>query len=519
MKTIKWVGRTLFLEPVALRLVMMVTLLFAAIPPVQAVIGPYVKILLAWGALVLAADVFTRRRALRNRYAGFLLLFMLSYAVSIYLNRAAGVSENLSAFLYTIVFFFVLFAYDPDLPPEQAEREVRVLARVFVAVTALLALACLCTFLFSINYRYIEPTAPQYITVVVIGMAENRLYGLYNANTGAMLNLLSSAFSLLLLSSGSRRVAARVAHGLNLALQYICLILTLSRTAWFMYAALMALFVFFVLPRRAYAYPRAAEAVRGVVAVAAAAAVILLSVPVKAVMAHAPAAVQSVTGLGPFNFPDTLQEPTAQEPAMTPDSESPAPAPSEPAPSASTPTEPSAPAPLHRVEDTDEVGLLSGRTELWRGGWHAFLSHPFFGTTRAGLYAAAQEYVAEQWRMDILRGGLHNIALMVLACSGGVGFVILLAFVLFSGGRALKWMWRRRGDRAAALGNMLIVMLITILGTEMLESRILYTVTIFGAVFWTMYGYAMRLVDACEPEKAAHTGVYNRLARRFGKGS
>lgn len=499
MKTLKQIGRTLFLEPFALKLVFLVTMLFAAIPPVQAVIGPYVKILLVWAVAVLAADVFTRRRALRNRYAGFFALFMLSFAVSIWLNRAAGMSENIATFAYTVVFFFVLFAYDAAKPPEEVAREITTLARVFVAVTALFALVCFATFLWSISYTYVEHTTPEYNTVVVIGMIENRLYGLYNANTGSTLNLLSSVFSLMLLAHGGMHPARRVAHWLNLVLQYVCMLLTLSRTAWYMYAAFAALFVFFVLPVRQAKRPRVAQVLKAGGAIAAAVLVIALSVPLKAVLAYAPAVVQSLTAGD--TVPDEETDGESSEESESGSDEG--------SDDIFEPVE------IERPEDSQHGGVLTGRTYLWRGGWQAFLAHPLFGTTRTGLYDAAVEHIPEYWHANLLRGGLHNIVMMVLCCSGGVGFAIMLGFLLFSGGRALKWLWRRRGERSAVLCNTLILLLITILGTEMLESRILYTTTVFGAVFWTFYGYAMQAVDACEPDKAACGGVYNRLVRRF----
>lgn len=496
MKTLKWVGRTLFFEPFAIRLAMMITLLFSSIPPVHAVIGPYVKLLLVWGAAVMMTDLFTRRRALRNRYAGFLALFVLAYIVSILLNRASGMSENISMLAYTVVFFFVLFAYDPDGSPERLAWEVKVLARVFVLITALFALVCFGTFLLSIKHWYVEQTTAEYSTVVVIGMSGNRLFGLYSANTGSTLNLLSSVFSLLLLSTGKPRPVARVAHGLNLALQYFCLLLTLSRTSWFMYAFFIALFVFFVLPTRGGSRrPRVAEGVKAAVAVTAAALVILLSVPVKAVLAYAPGVVQTLLAT---DATPSVDGGTAVDPDVEP-------------------SKPITPVEIERPGDENVGGVLTGRTYLWYGGLQAFFQHPLFGTTRAGLHDAAADHIPEVWRVNLLRGGLHNIALMVLACSGGVGFVIMLGFVLLSGGRALKWMWQRRGDRAAMLCNILIALIFTILGIEMFESRILYTTTIFGAIFWMFYGYAMQLVDACEPEKAACTGAYNRLARRLSE--
>ena len=514
MKALKRVGRALFLDPFAVRLCLMVVLLFTAVPAIQVFLGAYVKILLAWGGAVLLCDLFTRRRALRNRYAGFFVLFVLCYAVSILLNRSAGLAGNVSELCYIILFFFVLFAYDPDGSTERVAWEARTLMRVFTVVTVLLALLSLATFLLSFNYNYPVQVTPEYAECVFFGVQDNRLYGIYNPNTGSMLNLLSSMFSLLLLATGVR-VGERVAHVANLLLQYLCLALTLSRTAWYMYAIFAVLFAFFVPARSAKGgavKPLWRMVVRVAGGVLSAVVILTLSMPLRGLLADAP---EKLGWTVPASVVESLESrvdlqrngATEEDLPNSPTTPSNPADPSKP----SSPTNPSSLV-VQRSDREDEGGVLTGRQYLWKGGVKAFLDHPLFGVTHKGLFEAVKPYIPEEWQQFVHGGGLHSMVFMVLACSGATGFLVLLSFLIVSGGRALKWMWRRRGERTAVLTNGLTVILITILGTEMLESRLLYVVTIFGMLFWTLYGYTMRLVDACEPERAARGGVYNRLA-------
>ena len=511
MKALKWVGRTLFLDPFAVRLCLIAVLTFTAVPAVQAFLGIYVKLLLAWGGAVLVCDLFTKRRALRNRYAGFFALFVACYAVSILLNRSAGLAGNVSELCYIVLFFFVLFAYDPDGSTERAAFEVRTLARVFILLTALLSLLSLATFLFSFNYNYPQSITADYGESVFFGIQDNRLYGLYNPNTGSMLNLLSSMFSLLLLALGVR-VGERVAQVANLLLQYVCLALTLSRTAWYMYAVFVVLFVFFVMPHPQKAQkplkPLVRTALRAGVAAVGVAVILLLSTPLRGLLAGAPAA------LG-WTVPESVIDSLGTRVELQKNGEV---AEGENASDPNAAGGDTTSLITQRGERTDEGGVLTGRQYLWKGGFHAFLDHPLFGVTHKGLFEAVKPYIPANWQQFVKGGGLHNMFFMVLACSGGAGVIVLIGFLAVSGGRALKWMWRRRGERSAVLMNGLTVMLITILGAEMLESRLLYVVTVFGALFWSLYGYAMRLVDACEPERAAKTGVYNRLMEKRRRG-
>ena len=399
--------------------------LFTAIPFVHAAIGGYVKVFLVWGALVLAADWRTRRWVKAPGIL-WLALFAAAYLLTLFFNRVADVA----ALSYMLLFFFVLY------PPGGGEEEVRLLLWVFCGVTALFALVCLVTFLLQIQYKTTLYTA-GYPVPVVIGVSDNRLHGLYNCNTGSTLNLLSSAFSLLLLKTAGRW--GRVFHGGNLVLQYLCLLLTLSRAAWYMYIVFVFLYLLVTLPRRRW------------LAAVAAVLVVLLAGPVKVGLSYLPAAVGAPTDR-------SRMAETAESDRVD----------------------------LSRLENTEEVGVFTGRTELWQGGWRAFLKQPLFGTSYRRLYAAAAPYVPERWLPNLQRGGLHNMPLTVLVCSGGVGAALLLAFFARTGWRVVR-NWRRLSPLARGIA----ITLLCLLGVELMEARLLYSTTVFGFVFWTMYGYLM----------------------------
>ena len=481
----------LFGQSFALKMAMMVVTLFTAVPPIHDAYGKYVKVLLAWGMVVLVVDIVRTQRALRNRYAAFLALFSVSYGVTSLLCRAQNFSTNLSQLAYMVLFFFVLFAYDLDKPKETIERELVLLARVFIVITVLYSLFGFATFLTSYSAIYVQKTGLGKYSHLFIGMHDNRLHGLYNCNTGSTLNLLSCAFSMLLLRCRPQKAITRVAHAGNLLLQYLCLLLTLSRAAWYMLAVFCGLFVFFVLPRFRV---KCGELLKAAAAVAAAALVIAANTPIKAVLAYAPAVVADWSdGKWAFdaNDPVMLGKVAATTAAIDPENK----------------------VDFNRVDSKVDGGLLTGRQELWKGGLEALKQSPWFGISYANMCETVTPFVPKYWQENLTRGGLHNIAVTVLVCSGVVGFAIMAAFLLLSGGRLLRLLWKRRGDPDAAAYNTIVLMLLAILGVEMMEARILYVVTVFGVLFWILYGYAAQLADLSEPEKAARTGVWGRLTR------
>lgn len=99
------------------KLIFLVATLFTAMPFVHDYLGRYIKILLAWGAVILLHDLLTKRLCVRNRYAGFFVLFIAAYAVTVLLNRQLNFSANFSQLAYMILFMFGFAAYDPATKP------------------------------------------------------------------------------------------------------------------------------------------------------------------------------------------------------------------------------------------------------------------------------------------------------------------------------------------------------------------------------------------------------------------
>lgn len=470
------------------KLIFLVATLFTAMPFVHDYLGRYIKILLAWGAVILLHDLLTKRLCVRNRYAGFFVLFIAAYAVTVLLNRQLNFSANFSQLAYMILFMFGFAAYDLQRNREEVKQELQLLVNAFQIVTFVLSLCCFSLFLFSVSYEYVLRTGPAAGSVVYLGVCENRLWGLYNANTGASLNMISCALSMMMLAAGSLPRGRKVFYWINLIVQYLCLILTLSRTSWYMFVVFCVLFVFFVWPR--VAKPGAAATVlRTAAAVLAGLLVFFSTVPVKFVLSYAPVYIAELQ--------EALEDP---DPPST--------------------TKPSRPE-LDREEENlpPDSGPFNGRTQLWKGGLKAFLDRPVFGTTRENLYTYAKDYIPEHWQANLLRGGLHNIAITVLVCSGAVGFVILAAFVILGGIRMLKAVWRHRCEQEFVMMNTLVILLLCVLGIEMFEARILYTVTVFSVLFWILTGYALCFTDMTEAEKAERQGLYSRLKRLAGRRS
>ena len=97
---------------------------------------------------------------------------------------------------------------------------------VFVGVSFLLAAASLYTYVFSVKGH-----AMYNGQWVYYGMFENRLWGLYNPNTGSAINRSHFVDFRLLIFFRPKRKVMKAFFVINVLCHYFCLLLTNSRTA------------------------------------------------------------------------------------------------------------------------------------------------------------------------------------------------------------------------------------------------------------------------------------------------
>ena len=93
----------------------------------------------------------------------------------------------------------------------------------------------ICAFVISLG-TYVFSISGEYMTssgVTYYGMYDNRLWGLYNANTGSMLNCISIVLSAGFMLRYRGKISNYVLNGINILIQLTCLVLTGSRAAFY----------------------------------------------------------------------------------------------------------------------------------------------------------------------------------------------------------------------------------------------------------------------------------------------
>ena len=442
--------------------VFIVAALGAASPFVHLVISPFMKILLAWGAVILLYKLCVNRKMFFNKYYIILGAFCISYGITVLLNRELNFGANAKALMYMVVIFSVIFTVDFQKSRETILRELKIIALVFTIASFFLAAGSLYTYIFSLKGH-----AMYNGQWVYYGMFENRLWGLYNPNTGSAINTLT-----LLMISGywiffrPKRKALQVFFVIDGLCHYFCLLLTNSRTA--LYTLIIGAGILIFLSGQYYWQKEKIKpkvVLRQIIFALIGCVVIFISVsPIRAGLSYVPSAVKYVSE----NIFGTGSDQKIEQEE------------------------------LERLEEEEERpgGILTGRTELWEAGLKTFVESPVFGVTRENITERVGANLADKyWENDLARGGLHNIYLTVLVSSGIVGFVLFMAFILIYVVKAIRYVFSAEARKQNGFVMCLITISAVLLIMEFLEARILYQVGIFYIIFWCIAGYVLCFTD------------------------
>ncbi|MEZ4357066.1 MAG: oligosaccharide flippase family protein [Eubacteriales bacterium] len=442
------------------------------------------------------------------------MAFLLLYAITIILNFDSNLKDNLKDYPYIFLFLILLYGYDVSKTREKFRKEIKILSNAIIIITFLLSFVCLITYIIQVTITYQSIITKDYS---YIGIYLNRLWGIYNPNTGGTLCLLSIALSILCMFILRKKEFISL-YIINILLQYSNLVLNQSRASFIGLTVFAFLIVFFGI-KKGVKKLRETNMKNVLLRAAAGGLTVLIIIlsfnPASILLSYLPkiynpdvteqssedenfadtapeASLRSNNGLALLSYKtlndNDTKEYTSQNSFPTTDVQ------------------------IRRGDMRDST---SGRIDLWKAGLKAFLKAPIFGSTRAGLFDAVSPYLDEGFYSTIEIGGVHNIYLTVLISSGIVGFLVLGVFVILSMIKMLKL----AGNADAPNKDwympfiVIVAMLVSIFVVEFFEARILYFIGAFAAIFWIYYGFSMYYVDKDKQDNGENPKKDNFFAK------
>ena len=462
----------------------LVVLMLDAIPFLYDRYGGYVKIILMLCLIYLGVGILIGRNTLRSKYIILHLMFAGAYLITIIINRESYLTENMKQLIYMVMVFLLFYGYDSNNGIQKEISEFRMITYIYEALAFIFACACLFTYFLRIDLTYFIGESQ-----LQIGMYDNRLWGLYNPNTGAGLAMTALYISLYNILREDRPVCI-ILHVISLIVETVVLILSGSR------APLVLSFagVFYMVGVSFWKNIRgrnrkpSKSSIRCLISVALIFACLFMT---KTVIADLPGKIISnesthavrekcVNSWSEFLGIEKKENKKKTESDLKGRVD------------------------LTRKEKEEERpgGILTGRTDLWQSGVQSFMRHPVWGVGREGIYDACEPFLEDKtWQGSLYYGGLHNVFLTILVSSGLVGMIIMTIFLIFVFVLVIQSMFERRIQLRIPEFNLCLVFFLSMGCEEMLEARILYRIGIFVPLFWMFTGRLVCLCDLDEKER------------------
>ncbi|HWS30055.1 MAG TPA: O-antigen ligase family protein [Clostridia bacterium] len=435
-------------------------------------------------AAVLGAAALAYKLIYFRRYSNapcFLVAaaFLLSNGITALVNAHYGLSESVQGFLWLAFQLLILLPRDVTEPKENMLRQLCGLGGFYLAYNALAALIGIVMAFLGIGEAYhLNPGA-----IVPRGFVWGRLWGMYtDPNYGAASVCVSFALCLLFLMR-ARKKLMRVLLYLCMALFYLYIVFSDSRTGIVALASLAAVYAFC----RLYARGRWGKKTF-------AAGKRILFACVLAIL---------ISGVAAFGVQGTKKAYNSLVARIYVSQEN-----------GGKEEEPR----IDREYD-DASDVSNGRLSLWKSGVELFQKAPVFGVGFRNFQAAARVLAPDTYLIQnpqkFLYDAYHNMLVDVTAAQGVVGILAFLALLICAAVHLIRALPRmlKTDSRVNRFAAALLSAIAAVLAESLFISDLFYVNTPTSFMFWLLLGMLLRLSEDIKNADAAQLDEWERVLR------
>lgn len=411
------------------------------------------SLILIWSVLLLLYWLAKNPRMFYNLHTLLFVILSLIYGIAILIHYQDNFISNLASCVYMAIGGVLFLNQTYGKNTEVVEKEFIGITRITAYLPLLYAIIALVFMVYDVSIVINESD-----TRVVIGVYENRLWGLYNANRAAAICMISIWSSILLLY---KRAGKRMILYINIVLEFVYLVLTGCRGVWISFLISMLLIIAFVFIGK--------EKIKNAPLRGKIKYFLVILLAVSALFA----AQAVVKKTAPYMV---LAKGADEEITFSERTEN--------------------------FDYTDLSSMSNGRVQLWKAGLQVFREHPIFGVGISNIYEYGKEYVAENWTKTMKGGMCHNLYLTTLVATGILGFVTFMIFVIWMGIRCFKVLFSY--DQ-----KLLCIFAAEIAGfavSNLFENNIIFWNCSQAMAFWSVCSYFLYYFDVCRKVKIKQTG-------------
>ncbi len=438
------------------------------------------------GALLLAVDFFTRRNMLRVPNAELLLAFFVIALISCVLNRAYSFTGSVKCLIWMAIQILYVGAVDVDLPREVHKKHIAILGHVLILFWLVCVVISLRMYIIQYGIQT-DIMVGEKLLWRTVGYLEGRLFGIFiDPNYAALISLFCILLALYFLTQPGCALWRRILYGISIAVQFLYVVLSASRTAELCMVGAAFFGGCFILPVRPNRKKLVHLALCGLVGLLCAAVSFGALTVVRAGAAYLPSLYADVSaGAGQTQMKGPLSQPDA----------TPAPETAESAPNAHTP----AAHPLEAVDmtrpDAEKEDYSNNRFAIWADYLRVVRSAPVLGVGPRGYESYAAEHFPDSFIVQ-RQYVVHNGYLVLFVGTGIVGGLLMLVWFALAAISVLIWLVKNRKDTPEGYRDVLWLTMILVIGAvAAFPFQILFYVNDeVTIVLWVVFGYVMALI-------------------------
>ncbi len=434
------------------------------------------KIFLVWAFVIVFYDMWKSKK-LGLHKEGYLLLVMLAIAfLGCFWNYKNNLISNITTTMYLFVQMICMLIYDKNKSDEQIIKNINLLSKIVLSITFVCSILSLFIYIFNIKLSIYNGYQE-----VLIGVFEGRLWSIYgNPNTLGNFSLLSIWFSCILLVipkylKTTRIKKIKIIIYINILLQYLCILLSNSRSTILAALVSFAILLLFLMCGRLkskdetpFEYFRHHSIKMSFYLLVGILSTIVFSIIVKYSIPMITVSIKTVTTsyTSLVNKDDNTSSNNTKPPVSNFKDE------------------------LEKIQRQDNgKDFSNGRFEIWQGTLKVWKNHPLFGVGFKNVNSNINKYLSEETLKNNpnLSEDTHNIYLEVLVSHGIIAFTLFFLYFVIVMFKYLFYLlkFKQKNIYKYELTLFHFIILISLLIINLFDSNILYFFSIFIVpIFW-----------------------------------
>ena len=399
-------------------------------------------------------------------YLLLLLLFCLSFSISMVINKEFGFIENAKWLVWTSFQMFLLYVKRKDDSTEKYHKEFKMISLIIIWYGFFASVASIVLMLMRYSKITILETNGQRI---IQGFIWGRLWGVYtDPNYGAVIGVISIILSLYFMQKQSRKICAM--YIANIVMQFLYIVFSDSRTGKVTLLITIGFYLYTLLLKKGNEKKKIKKRMTDFVIVLFASILIIAGMKLVRVSYN--------NVISPFMSKMFFSEKQVTEEEKLEEDR------------------------IGREEDI-KADPSNRRFSIWESGMEVLKTTPVFGTGYVTFVPYTEKNLPNTYVVNNdhgVFGSMHNGFLNVLVYQGIIGFIIFIAFTICAVRRVFKKIWKLQG-KDYRFGVTMLSCIAAVVCSMMFLLEGTYTNSIGCIVLWCYLGWLIKLIDNKTMEK------------------